>query len=127
MNEVPWPLQLNQESQTLLSRVRDCLSFLLAGVVIGCPCWHMLVEEGAFSLDTAPGVCTLMRCRACKHRSRASSVWSRGNFGYQLVAKRRGMVNESEWGKNEGVEERDWVIVRRNGRVAADEEERGEA
>lgn len=99
MNEVPWPLQLNQESQTLLSRVRDCLSFLLAGVVIGCPCWHMLVGEGAFSLDTAPGVCTLMRCRACKHRSRASSVWSRGNFGYQLAAKRRGMVNESEWGE----------------------------
>lgn len=30
-------------------------------------------------------------------------------------------------GENEGVEERDWVIVRRNGRVAADEEERGEA
>lgn len=30
-------------------------------------------------------------------------------------------------GKNEGVEERDWVIVRRNVRVAADEEERGEA
>lgn len=28
MNEVPWPLQLNQESQTVLSRVCELFVFL---------------------------------------------------------------------------------------------------
>lgn len=82
----------------------NCPSFVLGQSGHLLSVCHMSVGVGVIRTDIVPSVCTLMWCRVCGHRGRASLERGRLSLsaGGQRGRLEGGREGESDWEETEG-------------------------